>query len=649
MTDSKHSLPSSSVSRVGKLTKVDIKKLTAQHESLITRVHGLHEALTEKDMLIKSQRSTIRLYEQQISSFDEHNAILKHTIGVLTQYITEELNEVLPPLPPMPESENISRVNPSGLMKNRGFTPAGSKKRSKSKKNNFEIVSALNTFSLAHKQNTGYKQKSMIFDENLQTNMFQDFNGAEFLKGILDAQLCREEMKKVVKFLLGKTSKDVFLFKTRTILFETLSMFLSLRNVAFHNNSELFLPRALEMLIDILEVQRVILYVYDGKESTYFSKIVTCECPSQIVVNANFGHFKKADQVVVINNVNDDARYDNKYDRISGFITTNLACVPIKLDSEILGLLECSNKSGVFSKEDVFLIGQVAKQIGIGLAGQQVKEKLSEISTSAGVSGHIQESKQTFLLPVLNSIVLNTKILCNCERVTIFLHDHSTNELVSIIASDLQGTIRIPVHKGLASLAFTSGKLINCENAGNHNYFHPDIDRKTGFITKEVLAVKIGFVGVLQCLNKNNLTAFTKSDENRISAIGEVLKNLFESAENFEGLLRNADVNEVCLQAVKEGIIQVNTEGLLMKVNKFAGKLLKISAERMVGANVNEIFEQSQEILLKFMQAVREMATVAYKEQKLVVDGKYLKVDLSFILIKNSKAGSFYIILLRPS
>ena len=625
-----------------------MKKLSAQHDSLIMRVNGLHDTLAEKDLLIKSQRNTIRLYEQQLANFDKHNGTLKQIIGILTQYITEELNEVLPPLPPIPEDEDISRLNPTNFIRNRDLTTSRKNKKRKDKKNtSVEVVSALNTFALAQKQNNA-KQKTMIFDDNLKTNMYQDFNGADFLKSILDAQLCREEMKKVVKFLLGKTSKDVFLFKTRTILFESLSMFLSLRNVAFLNNSEVFLPRALEMLIDILEVQRVILYVYDPKDSTYFSKIVTCECPNQIIVSSSLGHFKKSEQPIVINNASEDPRYDNKYDRLTGLIATNLASFPIKLDTEILGILECTNKSGEFTKEDVFLLGQVSKQVAIGLAAQQIRDKMQEISTSAATTGPIQQSKQTFLLPILSTILSSTKIFCSCERVTIYLHDNNTNELVSIIASDIQGTIRIPLHKGLASLAFTSGKLVNCDNASSHSYFHSDVDRRTGFSTREVLAVKIGTVGVLQCLNKNNMTAFTKSDESRVLSVAEILKSVFESAENFEGLLSNADLNEICLQAVREAIIQVNTEGLLLKANKFAGKLLKLSAERMVGANVNEIFGESEEILLKFMQAVRELATVTYKDQKLVVDGKYLKVSASFMLIRSVEAGNFYIIILKP-
>ncbi|OMJ76271.1 hypothetical protein SteCoe_24408 [Stentor coeruleus] len=649
MTDSKNSLPSSSISRTGKPSKADIKRLTSQHETLLMRVNGLHNTLNEKDILIKSQRNTIKLNEQRILNLEYNNSQLKHIIGILTSYITEELNEVLPPLPTIAEDDDNKRIDPIELIKNREFTPFRKQRKHQNKRNtSADVTSALNTFAAAHRNTTGSKQKTMMFDENLRVNMYEDFNGSELLKSVLDAQLCREEMKKVVKFLLGKTSKNVFLFKTRTILFETISLFLSLRNVAYQNSLDVFLPRVMEMIVDILEVQKVILYLYDAKGSSFYSKIVTAEDPSQIVIEKFIGHFRYVEEALVINKACDDPRFDLKYDRISGFISTNLACYPLKLGEEFLGFLECSNKAQDFTKEDMILLSQITKHIAIGLSGQIVKDKLSELGTNAGISGQIQQSKESLLIPILNQIITNCKILLNCERSTIFIYDKTTNELVSLIATDIQGTIRIPIHRGIASFVFTSGKLVNCENATSNSFFNNDVDKKTGFITREVLAIKISNIGVIECLNKNTMTAFTKSDENRLNAISEILASIFEAGDNFEGLLKNADINEICLQAVKEAIVQVNSEGLLIKANKFAAEMLKLTPEKMAGASVNQIFENSEELLLKFMQTVREGGSTTYKEQKIVVNRKIIKVTATFLLIRNNEAGNFYLIFLTP-
>jgi adenylate cyclase len=248
----------------------------------------------------------------------------------------------------------------------------------------------------------------------------------------------------------------------------------------------------------------------------------------------------------------------------------------------------------------------------------------------------------------VHKIVANMKTLLHCERVTVYVHDSAASELVSFIATDIQGTIRIPLHRGLASLAFTTGKVVNTECAAAHSMFNAEVDRRTGFSTREVMACKFGTIGVVQCINKLSMTAFSKSDENKIAAMADLLKAVFGAAEDLGGIMLDADLNEICLQTVREGILQVNKEGLLMKANKFAGKVLGLSPERMAGASVIEVFEKSQELLIKFMQAVREGASASYKEQKLVVDGKFLVVDVSFILVNTQKSAGFYVIVLRP-
>jgi len=646
MSESKNSFSSSSVSRTGKATKSDMRKIIAQHENLMMRMSVLKDTVTEKDLLVKSQRNTIKLYEERINSLEQHHSQLKQVIGILTTYITEDLHESLPPLPVFEEFEEPIRFNPASLLRNRELT-AGTKKR-KAKKSQPDVTSALNTFTSSHKTSAPIKQKTILFDENMKTYMYQNFQGAELLKSILDAQLCREEMKKIIKFLLGKTSKEVFLFRTRTILFETISLFLSLKNLAYQNSAEMFLPRVMEMVIDVLEVSRVVLYVFDPSNNTFYSKLVTSEQPSQIVVDRSLGHFKLAGEPLVINKACEDPRFDNKYDRLSNFITTNLASYPLKIENNLLGILECSNKAGEFTKEDISLLSQVSKLLSIGLLGQNLKKELAQYSSSALVPGLIQQSKETLLLSIATEFISQAKNIMNCERVTVFLFDESTGELVSFVASDLTGTIRIPLHKGLASLTFTSGKLVNSENACTHEMFNPEVDRKTGFVTRETISVKVGNFGVLQCLNKTSKTAFTKTDEIRVNALGETLRAIFEATGNFEGLLKNADVNEMCLQAVKEVILQVNMEGLLLKANKYAAKVLKLTPERMVGANVCEIFEHSSDLLLKFMQTVHEFGSQSFKDLKLFVDNKYLKVNASFFLVKNQSIGNFYIIILKP-
>jgi GAF domain-containing protein len=169
------------------------------------------------------------------------------------------------------------------------------------------------------------------------------------------------------------------------------------------------------MLVDILEVQRAVLYMYEPKEETFYSKIVTSESPVQVVIDKTMGHFRFVEEALIINKACEDPRFDIKYDRLSSFITTNLVCYPLKLHNTFIGFLECSNKSQDFTKEDMILLSQVSKQLAIGISGYTTKNHLKNLSLNARLSGHIQHSKDSLILPILNKILTNCKVLINCE------------------------------------------------------------------------------------------------------------------------------------------------------------------------------------------------------------------------------------------
>jgi phosphoserine phosphatase len=107
---------------------------------------------------------------------------------------------------------------------------------------------------------------------------------------------------------------------------------------------------------------------------------------------------------------------------------------------------------------------------------------------------------------LLNLIIRRSMELLAAERATIFLYDAETDELISRIATGT-GEIRIPSDSGLAGAAATSGEVINVPDAYADDRFNPDVDRQTGFKTRNILSIPMHdyqehLVGVLQVLNK---------------------------------------------------------------------------------------------------------------------------------------------------
>ena len=112
----------------------------------------------------------------------------------------------------------------------------------------------------------------------------------------------------------------------------------------------------------------------------------------------------------------------------------------------------------------------------------------------------------------------------DADRGTLYLLDTATGELWSKVA---QGNniveIRLPVGKGLAGYVAKTGEIVNITDAYKDPRFNPEIDKKSGYKTHNVLCMpmrdKDGKIfGVFQFLNKRE-GPFDSGDESFIDAL----------------------------------------------------------------------------------------------------------------------------------
>ena len=112
----------------------------------------------------------------------------------------------------------------------------------------------------------------------------------------------------------------------------------------------------------------------------------------------------------------------------------------------------------------------------------------------------------TELDSLLRLIIDRGMELLDAERASLFLYEPQREELFSRIAAG-EDEIRFPADRGIAGAAVKTGRTINVPDAYADGRFNPDIDRVTGFRTRNILAVPLRdyegkLVGVLQVLNK---------------------------------------------------------------------------------------------------------------------------------------------------
>jgi len=127
------------------------------------------------------------------------------------------------------------------------------------------------------------------------------------------------------------------------------------------------------------------------------------------------------------------------------------------------------------------------------------------------------------LTPLLETIERAALRVLNCERATVFTFDRATDELVSHVATGV-GQFRVPASRGIVGEVVRTNMVINVPDAYQDARFNPEIDRKTGFKTRNMLTFPlVGFdnsvVGVLQVLNKRD-GPFDAWDEELVHTFG---------------------------------------------------------------------------------------------------------------------------------
>ncbi len=139
----------------------------------------------------------------------------------------------------------------------------------------------------------------------------------------------------------------------------------------------------------------------------------------------------------------------------------------------------------------------------------------------------VRQMSETFeLVPLLKAAEQAGRSALGCERATIFLYDPQTDELHSKVATGTD-EIRFPARLGIAGEVVRTKSVVVVHDAYADPRFNPEIDRKTGFRTRNMLTLPLvgpegEVIGALQLLNKVQ-AQFDDRDENLAAGLGSLI------------------------------------------------------------------------------------------------------------------------------
>ena len=243
------------------------------------------------------------------------------------------------------------------------------------------------------------------------------------------------------------------------------------------------------------------------------------------------------------------------------------------------------------------------------------------------------------------------------DRSTLFLYDRERRELWSKVADGIP-PIRIPSHAGIAGAVCTNKVVEKIDDAYSDPRFNKAIDKKTGYRTKNILAVPIlaangAMLGVLQLINKTTALNFSQEDIvlaeafTKNVAIGIQNALTYEAASDEHAVLSKA-MHETREQLDAAVVLtsQVEFEPLRAAFKQCAARLAKASSTEVFVVNeytceitqeakASEVEPRTHSILLLCRENRPTLLSLAARCAKLAIDG-----DESPLIVKGRPLAS---------
>lgn len=381
------------------------------------------------------------------------------------------------------------------------------------------------------------------------------------------------------------------------------------------------LKEILAMLIDVtsyvIGCERGTIFLNDPKTGELYSFIAQGDLNFEIRILNNSGLAGWSfthNESLCITHPELDERHNKNIDKITGFKTKSVLCVPLKsMEGKLLGVTQMLNKiDAEFTDSDVQMVEALTEHAAMAI---QNKLTIEQIEESHKRDMHLLETISTVsteinLSLLLEKIIDTITLALDAERATLFINDDKTGELYTETSIGLNKMeIRFPNHLGIAGSTFTTGKIINIPHAYVDLRFNPSFDKKTGFFTRSILSAPVRnksgkIIGVTQVLNKKH-GEFTEDNEYQLIAINSQISIAIENAKLFEEVQNIKNYNESILESMTSTVITLNEMNQIVTCNKAGMKLLHLSdPEELVLKDASFLFQDDKNNLIERIMTI---------------------------------------------
>ncbi|XP_043922783.1 dual 3',5'-cyclic-AMP and -GMP phosphodiesterase 11A-like [Protopterus annectens] len=258
------------------------------------------------------------------------------------------------------------------------------------------------------------------------------------------------------------------------------------------------------------------------------------------------GYVAEHGETVNISNAYQDHRFSDEIDKLTGYKTKSILCMPIhNSDGEIIGVVQAINKnpSGApFTEDNEKVLQMYLPFCGISISNAKLfaasRKEYDRSRTLLEVVNDLFE-EQTDLEKIVRKIMQRALTLLQCERCSVLLLEDvnspvvkfsKTFELMSpLCCSDNELSIEKLsssdwlINNSIAELVASTGLPVNISDVCQDPRFDAETDQVSTFHIRSVLCVPIWnsnhqIIGVAQILNRLDRKTFDDTDQRLFEA-----------------------------------------------------------------------------------------------------------------------------------
>lgn len=472
----------------------------------------------------------------------------------------------------------------------------------------------------------------------------------ETIRGILEHRLHQVDIEKLLGGLSESEKTQLFFLITELVRRTSALVDISTR-VSDTLSLDLLFSRLIEVVTETLNVERSSLFLYDPDTKELFSRVMQGDVMGEVRFPADLGiagSVFTGGEGEIIPDAYADARFNREVDTKTGYRTRNILCVPIRNKKrEVIGVTQALNKrEGEFDAEDQRLLEALSSHVAAALENARLFEKVERTQREEAVLLDVVSSiaSEIHLDPLLEKILAAATQLLGADRGSLFLYDPSRNELYSRIAGGLAASpLRFSADAGIAGECFSTGAPISIDDAYHDPRFNPDVDKGTGYRTRNILCMPVSTkggnkVGVMEILNKKG-GPFTFNDQRRLIALCAQAAVSIENAQLFEEVSNSHNYNENILRSMSNGVVTLDAFNVISKVNDTALRILRRSEAEIVGRTALDLFGGRNGWVTKSLEKMRRTGkSDVTVDSDLLVDGREaVSINLTTVPLHNMR------------